>query len=108
MSVHRVSLVEEFLGALRKIYLVHAADFSVQRIYVVGFLRNSESLDSIFLAGFVLLEVALHLERAIAALRHTEAVGLRLVPRGAGPSMMVHEGVRVGRLGAETRRRDQF
>ena len=76
VSVHRVSRVEEFLRALRKIYLVHAADLSVQRIYVVGFLCHSEGLNSIFFAGFVLLEVALHLECAIAALRHAEAVRL--------------------------------
>ena len=108
VSVHRVSLVQELLGALRKIYLVHAVDFSVQRIYVVGFLRDSEGLNSIFLAGFFLLEVALHLEGAIAALRHAEAVRLRLEAGGGGPRMMVHEGVRVGRLGAETRGHDQF
>lgn len=69
---------------------------------------DSEGLDSIFLAGFVLLEIALHLESAIATLCHAEPFGLGLEPWCFGSSMMVHKSVGVGRLGAEACCHDQF
>ena len=62
MSVHRVRLIKELLGALSKIYLIHASNFGVECVDVLSLLRHSESLDGVFLARFFLLEVALHLQ----------------------------------------------
>lgn len=96
------------MRALRKIYLVHAHNFGVETVNVVRLCIDSESLDCALLRRFFLLEIAFHLESAIAAACDAEAVRFALVAWSGDTGVVVDEGVGVGRLSRETSGDDQF
>ena len=70
---------------------------------VGGLLRNVELPDGVLLGGLVLLEVTFHLEGAVTAAFHTEALLLILEAGRVRTSVVIDKSVRVRRFRTETR-----
>jgi hypothetical protein len=108
VGVEGSGFAKQEFSAFGEVVLVSHLDLSHGVLYVVTFLNKFRFVDRVFEGLFFLLEIAFHLESAFALQSGTESVSFRLVARSSRSSVMVHESVRMRRLGSESSGADEF
>ena len=108
MGIKSSGFAKQEFSAFSEVILVSHLDLGHGVLYVVSFLIKFRFVDRVFKSLLFLLEIAFHLKSALALQSSTESVNFRLVPRSSRSSVMVHESVRVNRLGSESSGADEF